>query len=180
MPRCALRGNDPKPIVWPRTWGTAKKSELVRVVLLHLLDALVRAQERVLAHVRRIPARGRTLADGFRQGADMVRPGTAAHAQIANVQRQRSTSKLGDLETVANEGIQRGRERAASPFAVPMRVAQRLERRLLPGRAVRHRQCGDVRFHGTANLLEKRKHRVWTADAVQADHIRAGLGKALA
>src|SRR5262249_34824101 len=156
------------------------KSELVRVVLLHLLDALVRAQERVLAHVRRIPARGWMPAGGFRQGADMVRPGAAAHAQIANVQRQRGAAELGDLEAVANEGIQRGRERAASPIAVPTRVTQRLERRLLPGRTVRNRQRSDVWLHGIANLLEKRKHRVWTADAVQADHICAGVGKTLA
>ena len=43
----------------------ARKSELFRVILLHLLDALVRAEKRVLGHIGRILARRRPLAYGF-------------------------------------------------------------------------------------------------------------------
>src|SRR6516165_8993728 len=70
------------------------KSQLARVILLHLLDALVRTQESVLGHVRRVPACGRMLAYSFGERSNVMRPGAAAHAQVADVHLERGAAEL--------------------------------------------------------------------------------------
>ena len=59
-------------------------------------------------HVRRVPARGRVLAQRFRHRADVVRPGAATHALVVHPQRQCLPGELGDLIAVARQVIQRG------------------------------------------------------------------------
>src|SRR5450631_911440 len=102
-------------------------SELAGVVLLHPLQALVRAEESVFRHVSRIFARGRMLAHSFREGANVVRPGAAAHAKVTNPERERFAPELGDFEAVARERIQCRRKWPVAPIAVPVGIAQRLK-----------------------------------------------------
>jgi len=56
-----------------------------------------------------------------------MRTGATAHAQMADIERQRGAFEFRDLEPVADEGIECRGKRPASAVAVPMRVAQRLE-----------------------------------------------------
>src|SRR5690349_19447667 len=79
--------------------------QLVRVILLHFLDPLVRAKKSVLRHVGRILARRRPFADGLGERADVMRPRAAAHTQVADVELRGLTAELGDLEPVAREGV---------------------------------------------------------------------------
>src|ERR1700694_6065694 len=80
--------------------------KLARVVLLHLRDAFVRSQKRVFGHIRGIFRPRRMLAHGFGQRTDVMRPGAAAHAQIADVHRESRFAEFGDLEAVAGERIE--------------------------------------------------------------------------
>src|SRR6266545_6997864 len=110
--------------------------QLVGVALLDLFDSLVRAEERVLRHVGRIPARRRMLADRFGERSNVMRASAAADAEIPDAHRERLAAEFRDLEPVAGERIERDRERTRAFGKMPMRIAQRLERRLVVARAV--------------------------------------------
>src|SRR5438552_12854610 len=96
------------------------------------------------------------LADGLGKRADVMRSGAAADTKISDVHRQRLATEIRDLEAIAGEGVERDRERPATPVAVPVRIAQRLERWLGLARAIGDRQRRNVRLHGAANLLQER------------------------
>src|SRR5258706_16000215 len=89
-----------------------------------------------------------------------MRPGAAAHAEIADVYRQRLATEIGDLKAVAGKRGERYREWPAAPVAVPVRIAQRLERRLAGGRAIRDGQGGQGRLRARADLLQERQPRL--------------------
>src|SRR5262245_47184408 len=106
------------------------------------------------------------LADGFGQRADVMRAGPTTDAEVANAERERFAAEVGDLEAIAGERVERDRERPTAPVAVPVLIAQRLERRLALVRAIWHRERRHRRLHRAANLLQERHHRLGTADAV--------------
>jgi hypothetical protein len=114
------------------------------------------------------------------EGADVMRTGAAAHAEVADVQREGLAPELRDLEAVARERIERDGKRLAAVIVVVVLVAQRLERRLVGRRAVRHRQRGHRRLDGLPDLAQQRHHRGGAADAVEAHDVRARVGEALA
>src|SRR5215468_4853624 len=95
------------PAAPPSRWA----SDPFGVIGVLLPEALVRAENVVLRHVGRIAAGRRLAAKRLGHGADVMRPGTAADAEIADVERQRRLGELGDLEAVAGERIERDRER---------------------------------------------------------------------
>ena len=80
------------------------------------------------------------LADRFGERADVMRTCAAADAEIADVDFERLAAELGDLEPVAGERIERDGKRPRSRRTAPLRVAQRLERRLAVVRPIRYRQ----------------------------------------
>jgi len=104
-----------------------RDARLKLLCVVFLLDTLTRSQERVLRQVRGVPVPRRAFPDGFRESADVMRTGATAHAQMADIERQRGAFEFRDLEPVADEGIECRGKRPASAVAVPMRVAQRLE-----------------------------------------------------
>ena len=80
-----------------------------------------------------------------------------------------------ELVAVADERVERRRERPVSGDDVTVRVAQRLEARLLVGRAVGDGQRGDVAGDTLADLREQRQHRRGATDAVEADDVGTGV-----
>ena len=120
------------------------------------------------------------LADRFGQRANVMRTGAAAYAQVADAHRQRVATEVGEFEPVAGERIERDRKRLVAPIAMPVTVAQRLERRLLVVRPERDRQRRHRHRHHRADLLEQRHHRFGTANAVEPDHVGTGVLQPLA
>src|SRR2546428_13463648 len=75
-----------------------------------LTQSLVGAEQDVLRHVRREPARGRPPPERLGQAADVGRPGAAAEAEGAHAERGRLSARLGDLVAATKERVQRVRE----------------------------------------------------------------------
>src|SRR5262249_13088920 len=109
-------------------------SQPLRVVLVLGLEALVAAEERMLRHVRRVGALGRGAAEGLRDRADVMRAGAAADAEVGDPELERLAREVPELVARADERIEPGRERSPARRIV-LRVAKRLEGRLLVGRA---------------------------------------------
>src|SRR5215218_4391640 len=149
--------------------------ELTGVCTVNGLEPLVRAEERVAAHIGAVAARRGRAAERLGDAADVVRRGAAAHAEVGHAEPRRGGGELAELEAVARERVERDRERAVAGDAVAVRVGQRLEARLGVRRAVRDGQRGDVAVAGGADALDQRQHRARAADAVQADDRRAGV-----
>jgi hypothetical protein len=99
----------------------------------------------------------------------VVRTCAAADAEIADAELERGRAELGKLVPVADERIERRRERLPGELG----VAQRLEGRLLLVRAIRNGEAGDVAAHRRPDRLELREHRPRTADAVEPDDVCA-------
>src|SRR5216683_7791073 len=105
-------------------------SELARELPVLRLEALVGAEEGVLRHVGRIPARRRGTAERLGDGANVMRHGAATDAEIARAEFIGGLGELGDLEAVAGHGVERDGERHLAGQAIAMGIAQRLEGRL--------------------------------------------------
>src|SRR6185312_16154344 len=80
-------------------------SEIGAIPGLYLADLPVRAEERVLGHVRAVLARFRMAAERFGQGADMVWAGAAANSQIVDAQGMGLAAEVADFRTRTDEGI---------------------------------------------------------------------------
>src|SRR5258705_6855443 len=103
----------------------------------------MRAEDVMLRHVLGIAARRRLAAERLGHGADVVRAGTAADAEIAHAELVGLLGELGDLPAGAGEGIETGGKWLLARQAGAMRVGARLEVRLARRRAVGHRQRRD-------------------------------------
>src|SRR5712691_8995357 len=99
-----------------------------RAVLgVRLAEALMRAEDVMFAHVLGVAARRRLAAERLGHGADVVRAGAAADAEIAHPELVGLLGERGDLPAVAGEGIEAGGKRLLARQAVAMRVGERLE-----------------------------------------------------
>src|SRR6185312_7805237 len=108
------RRRSPSPLP-PQTLG------VVKVLPAQPLGA---AEDVVLRHIGRVAARRRLTPQRLGKGADMVRPGAAADAEIVDAERVGRLAELGDLEAVAGKGVERDRERVVARDAAAMLVAQ--------------------------------------------------------
>jgi hypothetical protein len=106
-----------------------------------------------------------------------MRPGAAADAEVARAERERVFAELTDLVAVAQERIERGRERPSVGPRCAARISQALERRLGRRRPIWHRQRGDVAGDRRANLAQQGQGRRRPARAVHPDHVGAGVLK---
>jgi hypothetical protein len=105
------------------------RSKPFSVILLDLLDALVGPKERMLRHVRGILARRGMLAHDLRERANVMRPGAAAHAEIAYPHVEGLFAERRDLIAITGERIEshRGYLELTEPVLGRSR-AQRIER----------------------------------------------------
>src|SRR5262245_50256415 len=107
--------------------GAASEGESEPVVSLRVLErvlseALVRSEQDVLRHVRRVAAGQWLAAQGFGETPDVVRSRATADTEIADAQVERVPPELGDLVAVADERIERGRKRPVVRHALAVRV----------------------------------------------------------
>jgi hypothetical protein len=101
----------------------------------------------------------------------VVGPAAAADADVVHAELARAAREGGHLEARALEGLELDGKQVPAVGA-----RQRLERRRLRGRAIRHGLGGDRHVHRAADLLEQRKHRGGPARAVQADERGPAVG----
>ena len=90
-----------------RMWSARTRLQFLCELLIFLPYPGVRAHEGVLGHVGGIPAGGRSPAESFGHGPDMVRSGATAHAEILHADLDCLTREVGDLEAIAGERIER-------------------------------------------------------------------------
>mgnify|MGYP003287594989 CR=1 FL=1 len=83
--------------------------------------------------------------------------------------------ELRDLVPVALEPLECGREGHPAGDDIALVIVERLERRLLLGRPVWNRQGGDGTRHSLADRGQEGHHRARSANAVEADDVRAML-----
>ena len=101
----------------------------------------------------------------------MVRCRAAADAEIAHAQSMHNLGEVGDLVSVAGEGIERLRERPVPRQRAAARVGERLECRLRVVGAVGHRKNRHRACHRLADFDYERQHGVRPASTVQPNHV---------
>src|SRR5579875_2402362 len=99
-----------------------RSAKLPRIGEVPRLQALRLAEDVMLGHVRRIAAGQRMTAECLGKGADVMRPGAAADAEIAHAEIIGRLAELGDLVAIAGEGIQRHGEGMIVRDAIAMPV----------------------------------------------------------
>src|SRR5579885_2658579 len=81
-------------------------SELLGVVQVALFKRGVAAEKGMAGHVGAIAARRRGPAERFCDCANVVRPGSAAHAEVVDTELMGGGSELAELVSVAGEWVQ--------------------------------------------------------------------------
>ena len=136
-------------------------------------SAAVAPEKVVFRHVGRVAARRRIAAESLRQRADVMGSRAAANAEIAHAERIGFRGELRDLVAVADEGIERGRERPRLRGSRASAGRSGIGRSARRRRAVGHGKRRHMASDRGAHFLEQRQHGPRAADAVEADHVGA-------